>query len=154
MTALTRAALLLTAVSLAACGGSSKPAPPPTAATLRLSVAGVPAGTALAGAEVRLRLPAGVTPRLAAIRLAEPLTAATAELFAPAWDAGTRTLRLAVASKVPAGLAGAALVDVECDVTAAAAPAAADYQVAGFTAADLSVTPVVGATLAVSASYR
>jgi len=59
-----------------------------------------------------------------------------------------------VASTTPGGLAPGALVDVECDVAAAAAPAPGDYQVTAFTAADLEVRPVSGATLAVAATYR
>jgi hypothetical protein len=161
MTQTARAAVLLAAVALAACGGGSSkppPEPPPTAATVRLALAGVPAGTALAGAEVRVRLPAGVTPRLAGgqpvVALVAPLGASTAELFPPHWEPASRTLRVAVASRASGGMPAGALVDVECDVTAAAAPAASAYEVAGVTAADLSVRPVAGATLAVAPTYR
>jgi hypothetical protein len=157
----TLAALLLALLGLgnAACGGGGgapPPPPPPTAATIRLAVAGVPAGTALAGADVALRLPAGVTPRLSAggVRLAGTLDAGSAELFPAAWDATTRTLRLAVASRAPARMAAGPFVEVECDVTASAGPAAADYVAAGFTAADLSVRPIAGATLEVTPQYR
>lgn len=148
------APLALLLALLAGCGGGGGGAPPPTEATVTLSVGGLPAGTALSGAVLRLRFPPGVTPRQAAgaVRLAPPLSDATAQLLPPHWSAADRRLTVGVASKAPAGLAGPALLLVDCDATAAAAATA--YEVESFTAADLQVRPLAAATLQVAPAYR
>lgn len=150
--------LIVTIVTLAACGDESggeetPPAPTAKSATLILSTIGTPSAN-LAGITITIILPDGVTPPLnpdgnltAPVAVVSGVAApglVLAPIYTPASSATKGTLNLALASSIEAGFAAGEYASVELSVAVGTNPVQTDFDLTGFIAVDVSGNEATG----------
>lgn len=161
-------ALLISAIGmLAACGGGGgggTSVAQPSAAILKLSTSGaLNQGTALAGIEISVILPAGVTlttnadGSVAAGVVTVSGVAApgilTPPIYTPAGGTAPGELTFVVASDAPAGFGTGEFATVRCDIDAGSSPVANDFTPVEFKPVDMNGAMVGGMTANVAVTF-
>lgn len=170
MKALKFVLLTLTISVLASCGGGGgggtttaggggTNAPSQRVAALKLATSGTPSAL-LAGIDITVTLPSGVTPALnsdgtvATTVATVSGVAAPGTMLAPVYTqaSGTvkGTLRLAMASSITAGFGAGEFATVSCVVATGSTPAQSDFTLSGFNPIDVNGSTATGLTAAVA----
>ncbi|GFO68362.1 hypothetical protein GMLC_19410 [Geomonas limicola] len=149
-------ALIPLVLSMAGCGdsgGVATDSTPSAKAVLRISLAG--AAVPLAGAAVKVTLPAGVSVTASETGVANGVVAVSGiavpgtvgpSVYVPASGAARATIAIVVSSNLAAGFGNGEFATVTCNLATGARPVADDFLLTELNASDLFLQPVSGVT--------
>ena len=163
--------LLISVLSFTACGGGcgGNDSQPPTKATVKIMASGsLSTGTLIAGVDVTLNLPAGVTVKATADTVhpsvyitdagavtASGVAAANTTLALATYTAASSSPGKVVINLVnPNGFSVGEFVTVSCDIAAGAAPTTQSFSVSNFKAVGLDGAVITGLTAGLTADLQ
>ena len=156
---------VLTACGGGGGGGGTPPAPPPTTtptkAVLKLSTTG-PAGSQIAGVDVTVNLPSGVTVKAATappetdagVVVPSGQAAANSLVIATAASGPPASVRIVLANSNTNGFGIGEFATVTCDLAAGTKPAASAFTIPAALVGDLAGSPISGATVTVAVTLE
>ena len=163
------AAIALLSFSLYGCGSGGTAAAPsgPSSAVLKLSSAGtLTSGTSLAGINIKIQLPVGVTVSAdgsnavnAGVVTASGVAAVSSVTivgYTPASGTAAATLEFLITSNVAGGFGVGEFATVNCVIASGHVPTTGDFilPAADFKQADLLIKPVTGLTATLTATFN